>query len=162
MSQFLYTFGRFSVPTVGHLQHIQTMKAYAEAKNLPYAVYVSEKTNVANPLPVYERIALLKQAIPNLNAQPAVNMFSILDTVQADNVMYFTGGDYKDSPLINNFHNHASMRGKSSTIVITGNRTAEISSSTLKQHLAAGSVQDAQKISAVDIGVLQQLLMNNQ
>lgn len=131
-----FTFGRFQPPTKGHINHIKTMVRYAQQKGIPHTVYISSTVNQDNPLSVNDRVAILKQAIPEVNVQSAVNMFEVLKYID-DDVAYFAGNDYKNSQLIENFCKHATPN---STFVLTGSRIDGISSTDAKQAAQVGDL----------------------
>lgn len=139
---FVFTFGRYSPPTVGHIAHFKAVKQFAESNGFDYTIFVSKtQDNKKNPVPLDEKIAYIKKAIPTIHISPAVNMFSVIDELaeggKYKKAIYFAGGDYFDDPkekmLFTRLSQYAEEKGITLSVGNSGDRTPGISGTALRQ-----------------------------
>ena len=141
MKTLVMTFGRFEIPTIGHIAHINAVKSIADAAGADYKVYVSQTKHT---LPVERRIDYLKQAAGIDQIEPAPNPFVVLDQIASKRygkVIMAFGGDYFESDQPEN-QLFASIKqyGLDNGVVVevqsTGQRTSGISGTDAKAALA--------------------------
>jgi hypothetical protein len=158
---FVYCFGRMNPPTKGHLAHLQEIKQFAQSNNIPYTAYISKTVdNKKNPIPFDVKIAYIKKAIPDLEIQPAVNMFKLLDDLIPrgyKRIIYFAGGDYfeegsQENIMFDRLVAHAAQQGVELVAKSSGNRTAGISGTALRQAVASGDFETFKSASPLGIG----------
>lgn len=160
---FVFAFGRYSPPTRGHIGHFQTVKDYARKINAPYTIYISRTVdNKKNPVPVEEKIAYIKKAIPDLQLEPAVNMFTILgDLIERGgitDIVYFAGGDYfsdkGERAMFDRLAAEAQKAGINLKVQSSGERSEGISGTALRQAVMNDDFETFLRASPVGIGRL--------
>lgn len=158
---FVFAFGRYSPPTRGHVAHFQHVKDYAKKIGAPYTVYVSKKVDhKRNPVPVEEKVAYIKKAIPDLHIEPAVNMFTILgDLIERGgitDIVYFAGGDYftdqAERAMFDRLQMEAQKVGINLKVQSSGERTEGISGTALRQAVVNNDFKTFLHASPVGIG----------
>jgi hypothetical protein len=78
MKSVVFTYGRFSVPTVGHRMLIEQIVETARKSNKTPVVVVSHSTgNAKNPLPVENKVRILKRWFPNVTIMSSAKDRSI-------------------------------------------------------------------------------------
>ena len=158
---FVYCFGRYSPPSKGHIAHFMAVKQFAEKNNVPYMVYTSKTVDTKkNPVPVDAKLAYIKKAIPDLNISVAVNMFKLLDELIPQGykrIIYFAGGDYfeegsEENKMFSRLVSYAKENGVELTAMSSGDRTAGISGTDLRNAVKSGDFQTFLMASPVGIG----------
>jgi len=143
---FVFTFGRYNPPTVGHIAHFQAVKEFADTNLLPYVVYVSKTVDPKkNPISVDDRMAYIRKAIPTINIEVETNMFSALDRIiengYCNKVIYFAGGDYFSNEIerrmFDRLTKHANDHGIVLEVKSTGDRQQGISATALRDAAVA-------------------------
>jgi hypothetical protein len=70
----VFTFGRFSPPTVGHAKLINKVVSHAKETGAEHHVYSSKSHDpVKNPIPYDKKVGFLKKLFPNANVQDDPN-----------------------------------------------------------------------------------------
>lgn len=142
------TYGRFQVPTRGHINHINTLMQYAKQHNADTKVYISNKETV---LPVQQRIDIIKKQIPTLDITPQVNPFNaVLEQIHQgySDIVLAMGGDYtQQHSLVQAVQQYAQDHNVKLTFLPTGPRHEHISGTQLMQ---ATTLQQFQQIYCDD------------
>lgn len=160
---FVFAFGRYSPPTKGHILHFLAIKNFAEKNKYPYMIYVSKTVDKKkNPIPVGEKIAYIKKAIPDLHITSASNAFAVIDslaeTKKFKTLIYFAGSDYfEDSAnqqMLERLKAFAQERGMTLISKMSRKREAtnEISGTTLRQAAINNDFETFLKASPLNMG----------
>ena len=139
MKTLVMTYGRFSIPTIGHKAHIQATKDFAKQHNAEYKIFVSSKQDKNNPLPVSTRIQLLEQVVPDTTFIPHDSPFAVLEQIHKgyDTIIIATGGDYDNShTLINAMTEYARNRGVNLQHLSTGQRQHGVNGTAIRTSIA--------------------------
>lgn len=161
----VYAFGRYSPTTRGHIAHFMAIKQFAEKNNVPYTVYTSRTFDgKKNPVPVDDKIAYIKKAIPDLNISVAVNMFKLLDELIPrgyKKIVYFAGGDYfeegsEDFKMFSRLVSYAKEQGVELTAMSSGDRTKGISGTDLRDAVKNGDFETFASASPLGIGGIKE------
>jgi hypothetical protein len=94
-STFVFAFGRFQPPTVGHEILISQVKKAAQQHNAPYAIFVSKtvgitsKPKLRNPLSIEQKFPYVQAAFPGTNfVACSEDMKTVIDIAKHINQKY--------------------------------------------------------------------------
>lgn len=158
---FVFTFGRYNPPTKGHISHFRAVRWFARSNKSRYAVFVSSAVDTkSNPIPVTEKITYIKKAMPALVVEPARNVTSVLErlarTGKYKKFIFFAGSDHftsgPEQVMLERLAERASKMGLELEIKNSGQRTAGVSASALRQAVANNDFKAFLRISPVGVG----------
>ena len=158
----VFTFGRYSPPTRGHIIHFLGAREYARQHGYRYEMFVSKTVdNKKNPIPVEEKIAYIHKAAPVLiTPVAATNMFTVVESyanTPIKRLVYMAGGDYfeegsADRQMFTRLKSWAAEKGMELSVQSSGQRATGVSGTALRRAAFQDDFETFLRASPVGMG----------
>lgn len=162
-NKFVFCFGRYSPPTIGHARHFEFVRQYAQSHCCAGAIYVSATVNnTTDPMAPDLKVAVISDIVNGefpVTIAPKPEMFQItkhlVDQGYTD-LVYVAGGDYFDDDsnkgMLDRLQQYAKSIGASLEYVKSGERVEGVSGTALREAARSGDWRTFFRNSPIGVG----------